>query len=51
MAEVALGADTWPDHGGVWEISGARPGDTANTTTPGVAIRGAAESLPGQVER
>jgi hypothetical protein len=48
MAEVALGADTWPDHGGGWEISGARHGDTANTTSRcGARLN----PLPGQVVR
>jgi len=48
MAEVALGLTLGPDRGGRWEISGARHGDTANTTTPD---RDAGRPRPGQVVR
>jgi len=51
MAEVALGADTWPDNGGGWEISGARHGDIANTTTPRSRCGVPLDPLPGQVVR
>jgi hypothetical protein len=50
MAEVALGADTWQDTA-EWEISGARHGDTATTTTPWSAMRAPLNPLPGQVVR
>ena len=51
MAEVALGADTWPDHGEGVGISGARHGETANTTTPGSRCGVRLNPLPGQVVR
>jgi hypothetical protein len=50
MAEVALGADTWPDHGEGVGISGARHGERQHDDA-GSRCGARLNPLPGQVVR